>query len=107
MNLAVKTKNKNIQENGTLEHLVFDPLVFNKVKEMFGGRIRQLVTGSAPLSKKNFEFMEMIMSCPLYEIYGQTENTGAAFVRCLKDKMTGHVGGIVVKTLIKLVKLRI
>jgi len=53
------------------------------------------VSASAPLSKKNFEFMEMIMGCPLYEVYGQTENTGAAFARILEDKMAGHVGGIV------------
>ena len=36
------------------------------------------------------------MGCPLYEVYGQTENTGAAFARMTKDKMAGHVGGIVV-----------
>lgn len=61
------------------------------------------MSASAPLSKKNFEFMEMIMGCPLYEVYGQTENTGAAFARILEDKMAGHVGGIVVIFLLKIV----
>ena len=41
------------------------------------------------------------MGCPLYEVYGQTENTGAAFARMLKDKMAGHVGGIVVIFFVK------
>lgn len=48
--------------------------------------------------------MEMIMGCPLFEAYGQTENTGAAFARMLKDNVTGHVGGIVVNYLLKIVQ---
>lgn len=40
--------------------------------------------------------MEMIMSAPMYEGYGQTENTAAAFMRRLADKTAGNVGGIVV-----------
>lgn len=36
------------------------------------------------------------MSAPMYEGYGQTENTAACFMRCLADKSTGNVGGIVV-----------
>jgi len=31
-----------------------------------------MISGSAPLSKKNFMFMEMIMSAPMFEGYGQT-----------------------------------
>ena len=31
-----------------------------------------MISGSAPLSKENFVFMEMIMSAPMYEGYGQT-----------------------------------
>ena len=38
----------------------------------------------------------MIMSCPLYEAYGQTENTGAAFANILKDPVTGYIGGVLV-----------
>ncbi len=63
-----------------------------------------MITGGAPLSKKNFEFMEMIMGCPMMEIYGQTENTGAAFIRVLQDHKTGHVGGILVTYFSKIVK---
>lgn len=29
--------------------------------------------------------MQMIMSAPMYEGYGQTENTAAAFVRSFQD----------------------
>ena len=38
--------------------------------------------------------MKILMSCPFYEGYGQTENTAAAFITSKYDKETGHVGGI-------------
>jgi len=78
-----------------LDHCLYDKLVFSKVKDAFGGRIRLMVSGSAPLSKENFEFMEILMSAPMYEGYGQTENTAAAFMRWLADKSSGNVGGVI------------
>lgn len=32
----------------------------------------------------------------MFEGYGQTENTAAAFIRCLADKTSGNVGGVIV-----------
>lgn len=61
-----------------------------------------MITGSAPITKKTFEFMQMIMSAPMYEGYGQTENTAAAFIRCQQDPISGHVGGIVTSLEFKL-----
>lgn len=55
-----------------------------------------MITGSAPIKKDVFEFMKIIMSCPFYEGYGQTENTAAAFINNSKDPLAGHVGGVVV-----------
>ncbi len=55
-----------------------------------------MITGGAPISQQNFEFMEMVMGSPMFEIYGQTQNTGAAFIRILQDHKMGHVGGIIV-----------
>jgi long-subunit acyl-CoA synthetase (AMP-forming) len=64
-----------------------------------------MVSGSAPLSRESFIFMEMIMSAPMFEGYGQTENTAAAFIRCLADKSTGNVGGVIVNIYFYLGKL--
>ena len=44
------------------------------------------------------------MSAPMFEGYGQTENTAAAFMRLLADKTTGHVGGIMVNICCNLAK---
>lgn len=53
---------------------------FAFVKEYFGGRIRFLVTGSAPLSKEIIDFMKITTCCPFYEGYGLTEAVGISFI---------------------------
>ena len=55
-----------------------------------------MVTGSAPIKKDVQVFMQAIMACPMIEGYGQTENTGGAFITSTFDPESGHVGGIVV-----------
>ncbi len=49
-----------------------DKLVFTKIRERFGGRMRVAVSGAAPLSKQLGEFYEAI-DMPLMEGYGLTE----------------------------------
>lgn len=58
--------------SGEYDNVVFDSLVFSKVKEGFGGRIRMMITGSAPIKKETYELMKVLMSCPFFEGYGQT-----------------------------------
>ena len=55
-----------------------------------------MISGSAPIKPEVFEFMKAIMCCEFYEGYGQTENTGAAFISYADDPVVGHVGAIVV-----------
>ena len=40
----------NAKDNGDYSHTVYDSLVFSKFRDGFGGKIRVLGTGSAPLS---------------------------------------------------------
>lgn len=47
---GVSSKLKNATENGTYDHSLYDSLIFSKVRESFGGKVRILATGSAPLS---------------------------------------------------------
>lgn len=66
-----------------------------------------MITGSAPIKKDVYEFMKIIMCCPFYEGYGQTENTAAAFIQGTIDNESGHVGGVVVIIYLYLEWLRI
>ncbi len=42
----------------------------NKLKTILGGRVKLIITASAPLSKEVIEFFKVAMCCPVIEVYG-------------------------------------
>jgi long-chain acyl-CoA synthetase len=67
-----------------------DRLMFVKVRERFGGRIRVAASGAAPLGKDLAEFYDAI-GMPLIEGYGLTEG-GVATFNPLERPMPGSIG---------------
>lgn len=65
---------------------LYDRLVFDKVRAMFGGKLRCLASGAAPLSGELSEFLQVCCGVPILEGYGLTE-TGAA---CSLTLNNGH-----------------
>jgi long-chain acyl-CoA synthetase len=100
---AIETKTKNLQEKGEITHWLYDKLVFKKTKAVLGGRVRFMVTGSAPLNMEVANFLKIAMCCPMVEGYGQTEGTGAEFGMRTSDTISGHVGGVLEHNEFKLV----
>jgi long-chain acyl-CoA synthetase len=49
-------------------------LIFVKVKERFGGNLRALICGSAPLAVETQQFF-MMLGIPVLQVYGLTETT--------------------------------
>ena len=78
-----------------------DRLVFSKVRATFGGRIRYLVSGSAPLAREIAEFFH---ACGLLilEGYGLTESSAASFVNRPGSFVFGSVGTALPGTEIKI-----
>ena len=68
-----------------------DEQVFQNVRNIFGGRLRQAVTGAAPIAK---EILEFFWACgvPVLEGYGMTETSTVASYSTIEHHRFGTVG---------------
>jgi long-chain acyl-CoA synthetase len=73
------------------KHAIADRLVFSKVREPFGGRLRMPGSGGAPLSKEIIEFFDAV-GIRITEGYGLTECTTAASTNRPDQFRFGSVG---------------
>jgi long-chain acyl-CoA synthetase len=74
-----------------LQHRVADRLVYSKVKDRLGGRLRVGISGGAPLAKEIIEFFHAL-DILILEGYGLTECTTAATVNRPSRFRFGTVG---------------
>jgi long-chain acyl-CoA synthetase len=54
--------------------------VCNKFRAILGGRVRLMVTGSAPIAVDVLNFLKVCFCCPILEGYGQTESSAASCI---------------------------
>lgn len=90
---AIQKKLANLSASGQVKHTVYDKLVFNKFKAALGGRVRHMMTGSAPIQSEILDFLKIAFCCPITEGYGQTECGASASVTWSGDPQSGHIGG--------------
>lgn len=67
-----------------------DRVIFSKIRERLGGRLRAAISGAAPLSGELAEFFEAI-GLPLIEGYGLTEG-GVAVLNPIHAPQPGSIG---------------
>ncbi|MBX3251586.1 MAG: long-chain fatty acid--CoA ligase [Myxococcales bacterium] len=70
---------------------IFDKLVFSKVRERFGGRLKYAFSGGAALSREVAEFIDNL-GIMVYEGYGLTETSPIATANCPSGRKIGSVG---------------
>nr|AZL94688.1 cyl-CoA synthetase long-chain family [Nephromyces sp. MMRI]AZL94689.1 cyl-CoA synthetase long-chain family [Nephromyces sp. MMRI]AZL94690.1 cyl-CoA synthetase long-chain family [Nephromyces sp. MMRI]AZL94691.1 cyl-CoA synthetase long-chain family [Nephromyces sp. MMRI]AZL94694.1 cyl-CoA synthetase long-chain family [Nephromyces sp. MMRI] len=90
---ALNAKVKSISEGKGWTNSLWDPIFFKFIKEMFGGRVRMVINGSAPLPPALQHNISAFLSAPVLEGYGMTETMGASFIGHMFELEKGTIGG--------------
>lgn len=88
---ALKREGKSVPALLKLQHGLFDKLVFSKVRERFGGRVRFFISGSAALNQEIAQWFNAA-GIVILEGYGMTENSAGATVNHPDENRIGTVG---------------
>lgn len=102
-NMAISAKESEIKRGVVRNNSFWDMLVFRKVQEGMGGRLRLMLVGSAPLAENVLTFIRCALGCLVVEGYGQTECCAPISLTIQGDHVPGHVGPPVACCCIKLV----
>lgn len=94
-NIAYKYKHYNMTKGSKHDEAasIFDKIVFSKVKEGLGGKVRLILSGAAPLSAHVEEFLRVVSCSYVLQGYGLTETCAGTFVSLPNNmSMLGTVG---------------
>ena len=83
------------------QHRLFDRLVFAKIRDRFGGRVRFFISGAAALNQEIAEWFHAA-GILILEGYGLTESSAGSFVNHPDDYRMGTVGPVFPASEVKL-----
>ncbi|TKY47863.1 Long chain acyl-CoA synthetase 8 [Spatholobus suberectus] len=75
-----------------LEKLVWDTIVFKKIRAALGGHLRYMLCGAAPLSRDSQYFINICVGAAIGQAYGLTETFAGASFSEWYDHKVGRVG---------------
>ncbi|XP_003223478.1 long-chain-fatty-acid--CoA ligase 5 [Anolis carolinensis] len=102
LKIAVARKHAEVKQGILRNTSIWDKLVFKKIQDIMGGKVRIVVTGAAPISPSVLTFLRAAFGCQIFEAYGQTECTAGCTFSLPGDWRTGHVGPPLACNIIKL-----
>ena len=88
---ALRREGRPLPRSLALQHRIADRLVYSKVRDRLGGRLRLPISGGAPLSKEIAELFDAL-GIRIVEGYGLTECTTAATTNRIDNYRFGTVG---------------
>lgn len=58
---------ESYKKDGVYQHGCLANLAFNKVKETLGGRVKAIITGSAPIKAEVLDFLKIVTGAVILE----------------------------------------
>jgi long-chain acyl-CoA synthetase len=89
----LKREGKSVPLPLKVQHALFDRLVFSKVRDRFGGRVRFFISGAAALNHDIAEWFHAA-GIVILEGYGLTESAAGSFVNHPDEYKFGTVGPV-------------
>jgi long-chain acyl-CoA synthetase len=92
---AYQRKLKLLKSGYCHNQTIWDKLVFSKVQSKFGGNLRVIIVGSAPLDEEIITFLRVTLGCFVLEGYGATETCAVSTLSLWGDYLYpygSHVG---------------
>lgn len=122
LDTIVKNFTEKIEEQGWIERFIFNSaikyrtvckyssfitnlvnqLIFKEVQEEFGGQLKYIGVGAAPITTETQKAINAMFDISLQVGYGTTETSACATCMELDDTDTGHTGGPNVGVFLKL-----
>jgi long-chain acyl-CoA synthetase len=93
---------RRLAEQGTssfiadLKFRIIDKIVFQKIRDLFGGRLKGSITGSAAMNPEISKFFFDI-GIPLFDVYGLSETSPGITANCSTSYRIGSVGKVIDK----------
>ncbi|CAI2361326.1 unnamed protein product [Moneuplotes crassus] len=100
--VALKQKLLKIKNECKFTHLLWDSVIFKNHRAIIGGRVRFMLTGSAPISPEILDALKCSFCSQIVEGYGQTETNAPCLIVNPDDNESGHIGGPLTCAKIKL-----
>ncbi|MEM7801590.1 MAG: AMP-binding protein [Chloroflexota bacterium] len=91
---VTELRNQGKEPSGLLamQYNLASRLVFSKIREALGlTRTTHMISGAAPIPKQILDFFASL-DMPIYEVYGQSEDTGPTSFNIPGDSLLGSVG---------------
>jgi long-chain acyl-CoA synthetase len=102
VNRAVNAKMANLKSSNTVVNGCWDKIVFKKMKQIMGGNVKMMITGSAPIAGDVLDFLKICFCCQIAQGFGMTETSAGSFVQFHNDYSSGTCGGPVANVKFKL-----
>ncbi|PAA53158.1 hypothetical protein BOX15_Mlig028975g1 [Macrostomum lignano] len=92
LDTALSRKSRRLSQLRVDKDTLWDRLVFRRVQEGLGGRVRFVAVGGAPISADTLNFVKAALGCPVVQGFGQTETCGLGLCQRPGDPASNHTG---------------